>query len=320
MASPLRLFRKYEYVFLVAFGIILMIAFVVGPILSDYLDTRVRSSHGGNPVVVTWKGGELNEADLSTAHSIHLLTTRFLRELTSQVEVTEDNVEVNLNGRLAILRKGRRCPVNQITRDAAGEDLYEIAVAGELVTVPSKAVRRITPKTELITQAPDEEELVRRMVLADKAKQQGVVVSEAAVLDYLDRLCDVQDNNRPDYAAMLNRSTGGRLDMRQFVGQMAMELSARRMMLMSQGGLFAVPPDVMYQCYNKLNRRVTAELLAVDVAGFLNQVVEPCPRKTSSLSTRKARTVSPFPPRLIPVSSFARRSPSGICRGTMTSS
>ncbi len=62
MASPLRLFRKYEYYSLVAFGIMLMIAFVIGPILSKYLDSRARTSQSGNEVVVTWKGGELREA------------------------------------------------------------------------------------------------------------------------------------------------------------------------------------------------------------------------------------------------------------------
>ncbi len=63
----------------------------------------------------------------------------------------------------------------------------------------------ISPKAQLITQAADEGDLVQRMILADKAKQQGVVVNEAAVLDYLDRLYDVQHDNRPDYAAMLDQ-------------------------------------------------------------------------------------------------------------------
>ena len=31
MSNPLRLFRKYQYLFLVAFGIMLMFAFVVAP-------------------------------------------------------------------------------------------------------------------------------------------------------------------------------------------------------------------------------------------------------------------------------------------------
>ncbi len=295
MASPLRLFRKYEYVFLVAFGIMLMIAFVVGPILSDYLDSRARSSSGGNPVVVTWKGGELNESDLNAIRSVHLLATRFLRELTSQVEVTEDNVQVNLTGKSVELIKGRRYPVNQVTRDQiTGDIVFEIAVAGELVTIPYQSATMVSPKAELITQAADEEELVRRMVLADKAKQQGVVVGEAAVLDYLDRLYDIEHDKRPDYAAMLKQSTDGRLDMRQFVAQVATELSAQRMLIMSQGGLFAVPPDVMYQCYNKLNRRVTAELLAVDVAGFVDQVGEPSAEEVAAVY-EEGKNRFPFP-------------------------
>ena len=85
MSNPLRLFRKYQYISLVAFGVMLMFAFVIGPILSDYLDNRMSVGTGANPVVVTWKGGELTEIDIDNARTVHLLTTRFLRELAGQV-------------------------------------------------------------------------------------------------------------------------------------------------------------------------------------------------------------------------------------------
>ncbi len=275
MASPLRLFRKYEYVFLVAFGIMLMIAFVVGPILSDYLDSRMRGGGGEDSVVVTWAGGELHESDLGTMRAVHGAATRFLRELTSQAEVTEDGVIVNVANQDVELIKGRRYPLNQVTRDANGEMVLEIAVGGELVSVPFQSAQVISPKAELISPAADEQDLVRRLILAEWAKQQGVIVGEGAVLDYLDRLADVLPDDRPDYAAWLARSTGGRLNMPQFVEQMQIELAAQRMMIMSQSGHWAFPPDVLYNYYNRLNRRVTADLLAVDVAGFTDQVKAP---------------------------------------------
>ncbi len=64
---------------------------------------------------------------------------------------------------------------------------------------------------------------------------------------------------------------------------MAMELSAQRMLIMAQGGLLAIPPDDMYRCYNKLNRRITADLLAVDVADLLKPVDDPTRRTSRSL-------------------------------------
>ena len=57
MANPLHIFRKYQYAFLVGFGIMLMFAFVVAPPLSDYLQTRAGSRLAANAVVVTWKVG-----------------------------------------------------------------------------------------------------------------------------------------------------------------------------------------------------------------------------------------------------------------------
>ena len=62
-----------------------------------------------------------------------------------------------------------------------------------------------------------------------------------------------------------------------------MELAAQRMLIMSQGGLHAAAPELLYECYNRLNRRVTAELLAVDVADFVGEVAEPTDQDIAAL-------------------------------------
>ncbi len=105
--------------------------------------------------------------------------------------------------------------------------------------------------------------------------------------------------------ALLRDATSGRLDMKQFNAQMAIELAAQRMLIMSQGGLYAAPPELLYECYNRLNRRVTAELLAVDVAGFHRTKFPSPPTRRSRRSTRKARTGFQFP--LSPDPGFKRR-------------
>lgn len=284
MSNPLRMFRKYQAAFLVAFGVMLMIAFVVGPILSDYLSNRASMGTGGNPVVVTWSGGELTEADIDNMRAMHMLTTKFLRQLVSRIEVLQDDVVVTRGKQQIKLKQGMTFPVVGSGEDpVTKQPAFEIIVGGESVMVPprkegsdAEQVAPVRSRVQLITQATGEEELIRRMLLAEEAKKQGVVISQGAVLDYLDGLCNVTEDTRPDYAAMLRNSTGGRIDMRRFMAQMSMELAAQRIILMSQGGLFPTPPEFLYQCYNKLNRRVTAELLAVKVEDYIDQLqVEP---------------------------------------------
>ena len=75
---------------------------------------------------------------------------------------------------------------------------------------------------------------------------------------------------------------------------MVIELAAQRMLIMSQGGLYAVAPAELYECYNKLNRRVTAELLAVDVAEFLSQVPDSSDQELAALYDQ-GKNRFPFP-------------------------
>ena len=269
MASPLHLFRKYQYAFLVGFGILLMFSFVIAPPLMDYLQSQPGAAGSGNAVVVTWKAGELNEVEIDRLRVNHILTTRFLNSLVQRVEVVEE-ATVDLKGEPITLIKGRSFPVNGQT--ASG---YQIVIDGTPVQVPSSAVRPISPKVNLIPPANSEEELVNRMILAQKAKDMGVVIGEDAIIDYLDNLVDASSENRPNYAALLQAATGGKLDINQFFQQMVFELSAQRLTLMAQSGLYTVSPEKLYECYNRLHRRVTAELLAVDVSEFVKDVPDP---------------------------------------------
>jgi len=282
MANPLRVFRKYQYALLVGFGVMLMFAFVVAPPLSDFLATRADTGAGRNPVVVTWKGGELREADLGTLRARHLLTVGFLNSLVRRVEATEA-APIVWKGQEVALIKGKSYPWVGRGVNEKNEAVVTIMVEGEPVEVAESAVRMIFPRAELVQQARNEEDLVNRLILSEKAHELGVVISDAAIEDYLDSLCDVSDANRPDYAALMLATSNGRLDIKQFQAQMKIELAAQRMSLMAQGGLYAAPPEMIFDCYDRLNRRVTAELLAVNTADFVDQVEEPSEDAISAL-------------------------------------
>ena len=133
-----------------------------------------------------------------------------------------------------------------------GIQVYSILVDGEIVKVPERQKDKTAPQVRLlqsqvpmISEASGEEELVQRMLLAEEAAKLGVVVGEDAVIDYLDNLCLVTPSTRPNYASLLSEATDGRLAWRRFVGQMALELASQRMVVMAQGGLYAIPPEAL---------------------------------------------------------------------------
>ena len=63
MASPLAAFRKYQKVLLAVFGVALMLVFTVGGLVSQYLGASPQGP-SDNPVVVSWKDGQILESEM----------------------------------------------------------------------------------------------------------------------------------------------------------------------------------------------------------------------------------------------------------------
>ena len=81
MSNPLAIFRKYQKILLVVFGVLLIMTFTVGGIVSQYLSTSAAATN--NPVVVEMKTGDLRESDLH-----HLRVTRhYLRQFMRYINM-----------------------------------------------------------------------------------------------------------------------------------------------------------------------------------------------------------------------------------------
>ncbi|MEY3032852.1 MAG: hypothetical protein RLZZ622_1327 [Planctomycetota bacterium] len=76
MAGSFNFFRKYQRSMLVAVAVLAMLAFFVLP---PFLQMSGGPA-SGDPVVVTWKGGEFREGQLDRAVAMRTLTNRFLME------------------------------------------------------------------------------------------------------------------------------------------------------------------------------------------------------------------------------------------------
>ncbi|MBM4089420.1 MAG: hypothetical protein FJ276_08325 [Planctomycetes bacterium] len=307
MASPFRFFRKYQYVFLVGFGIVLMFVFVVGDIISDYAQSATMATGGENPVAVTWKSGSLKDQDLAQMRSRHLLTMRFLETIAARRAEAKFEDPVTLRGKTVYLIKGRAYQVLGAGRRAPNgtPESYYIEIDGTPVEVEATAIHVSQSREELISPAAGEQDLFHRLLLSKQAENAGVVISREAILDYFDALYDLRSSERPDYASLLERATNGQLTMGQLMAQMTIELAAQRMLFMAGAGLETPPPQLVYDSFVKLNRRVTAELLPIDVQSFSAQVEEPSEQAVSALYA-EGKDRFPFPNSAAP--GFKRRS------------
>jgi hypothetical protein len=116
-----------------------------------------------------------------------------------------------------------------------------------------------------------EEDLVQTLMLARKAQELGVRISDAALDEFLDTLTD-EVVPRSQFAELLKEATQGVFDRSQLFEQLRIELSAQHMRMMAGSGVFAMSPSLAWDGFNRMNRRVKAELLPLPVADFDSQV------------------------------------------------
>src|SRR6185312_3697668 len=90
MASPFRIFRKYQKTVLVIAGVVCMFVFVIGDSLVAYL-TGARNARAGDErdaraVAVHWNGGRLTNRDLNELVFRRRILNGFLKQVQIEGE------------------------------------------------------------------------------------------------------------------------------------------------------------------------------------------------------------------------------------------
>lgn len=81
MASPLRAFRKYQKQMLVFFGVLLMIAFILGGVLTSMPNSNSGTREPQDSISVQWDGASYSQDELQSFLRLHILSQRFLAQL-----------------------------------------------------------------------------------------------------------------------------------------------------------------------------------------------------------------------------------------------
>lgn len=245
MASPFRVFRKYQKTVLVVAGVILMFVFVIGDALVGYLGgSRGRSGNSprdANAVAVRWDGGSVTNAELENLVVRRRITNAFLE----QVE--------GLGAQAAYL---------------AGVPPRDLRV--QILRGPETAEQGV------------EQSVVQSRLFADAARKAGMHVSDDTVVQYLDDL-GRRNVSRDDMRAIVARLHEGRVPIDYVIDALREEMLARNYITSHEFALETVTPDERWQDWLTVNDRVVVEAAAIPVEQFVVDAGEPSAAELEAL-------------------------------------
>ncbi len=231
----LRWCRSQATWMLIIFGALLMAIFGLGPVF-DQMTRGIQSSGGGeNTVIGKWRNGDITRFQLDDLRRRHYASQRFLQELRAQaVKQCEEK---------GVQYKAIAMPIQPIVErnDAAG---YV------------------------------DEQLIERILLAERAKEEGVVVSDGMIVDYLAYTAGTEVEFSRNDLKQINRlanPNGTALgDIRE---HLKMELMAQQMKTFTSVGIAANPvPTEAVELYARANQTIECEVVPVSVGKYVSMV------------------------------------------------
>jgi hypothetical protein len=258
MASPFRIFRKYQKTLLVIAGVVLMFVFVVGDSLVSYLtgsrNPRTGDERDARAVAVHWDGGSLTNRQLSDL----VFRRHILNHFLGQIEAA-----------------------GEMPSREAGVDPPELRV---------QTLRSADTPAQHV-----EESVVVTKLYAEAAKAAGMKVSDATLLQYLDEL-GRHNVSREQMRAILNgsQSGGGRASIDYVMDALREAMLARDYLNSHAFAIRTVTPVQRWNDWLKVNDRIIVEAAAIPAQLFLADVKEPTEAEiTSYFDKYKNREASP---------------------------
>jgi len=80
----MHMFRKYQYMLLIVFGVLLMFVFVIGDALTGLMGGPGQGSRQPDEVVLVWKHGAVSSSDLYSRRVRHNMAVEFLSEVVQE--------------------------------------------------------------------------------------------------------------------------------------------------------------------------------------------------------------------------------------------
>lgn len=238
--NPFKKFRKYRKKGLAFLGVFTILAFILLPILMKLMDSG--SSHGG-AIASTRRYGKIDQYTLQEARQQYFNVRGFYFALLRQFV---DSGTVSYDKGYPMLK-------------ATEEPFYAL----------DSLIQRMDT-------SPSEEYLIDRWLLTKYANEQGLVISDQMVFEYLQTLTQNQLKN--DDIEIVLKNLG--ISSRQFLNMMRQEVlinNISTLLSLNQydGEGSNVPFSLKWNWYQRMNRSVAAEVAVIPVNSFVDQVSDP---------------------------------------------
>ncbi|MCO6044881.1 hypothetical protein NG895_13290 [Aeoliella sp. ICT_H6.2] len=241
-----RFFRRYQKTFIVVGGVILMLAFTVADPLTQWMRSREENAATGRSpkaTAVTWDGGKLTEGELDRLIYHRQLVNSFVRRVAQYGQMMAQTSDMPY-------RQARVTPIGLIGENWDTETLEEV--------------------------------VVRTHILADRARDMGIVISDNAVLDYINELGMGQlgSNEMYEVLAMMNQA-GPPIPEELIYSSLREELLAEAALRSYGAGhtghsMFAAEMPVnRWEEWKQTNDRAKVEAAAIDPESVMLDVPQP---------------------------------------------
>jgi hypothetical protein len=186
---------------------------------------------------------------------------------------------------------------NPVVLKWKGGQLTEAELAGKRHTRGSvlrfiqqlqEDARKADPEVQLnpsigIPNTDDPNSIVQTLVLAEKARQMGIVVSDQAIRDYLSSLTEGVLTTGQMEAAK-NKALGTKWTEEMLFDILREELLAHKLRQMASSAVAVTTPVAAWDYHNRMGRQVTAEFVPFSVDEFIPQVkAEPTNKEVQEL-------------------------------------
>lgn len=249
MASPFKVFRRHQKEALAVLGVMIMLAFTVGPIITS----MNKSSGRTDAVVVASRYGDLRESDLYFMRQQHFVVANFLTRALLEVGPERANPQwyAFQKQMMTVYLPGR-----------SAQEIEAVIQQNWQRMVQGMVEEAVGPSTE--------QALADNWLLAKRARELGIVVSDKSVIAELSqRVIGLPQERVKQIIDSLN------VGQHQLIEAFRSHLLADRLRRMFFMSMAASPPAERWENYQKLHRQATIEAAVVPVASFVAKVADP---------------------------------------------
>ena len=152
--------------------------------------------------------------------------------------------------------------------------------------------RGATVGGSFVPQNMSDASLVHTQLMAEEGKRNGIVIEKEEIVRVLKEFTGGQIK-ASEFADLLQEITGDRMSESQFFSAMQQHLLAARYEGLVRQGLAAATPSSLWDSFQRLNRRIEAEMVAYPVSDYLSTDPIPEARLREIYEDGKERFVDP---------------------------